>query len=246
MAGHVPATHVFLFVAKTWMPGTIGKWSDAVVRTAMAGHDAEYASHTRCLSRCALARSDSRCQTARKLQPSFAARVSPLPVTFPLLTKRERSAARALIEVCACEAHRLLCEGGSPRGAPAAAISVPGPALSASPNRGSCTQPAPGTWSDTRADQGSVSRGLPRSGLRSFPAGAASCPHIRSHRDAPSWNKTHLFYLCSTSMSSALAIIFHVRKGPPQTGPATPAHRQSTETFVASMMRAHRCCSQPR
>jgi hypothetical protein len=38
MAGLVPAIHVFL-VAKTWMPGTIGERSDAVLRTAMAGHD---------------------------------------------------------------------------------------------------------------------------------------------------------------------------------------------------------------
>jgi hypothetical protein len=38
MAGLVPAIHVFL-EAKAWMPGTIGERSDAVLRTAMAGHD---------------------------------------------------------------------------------------------------------------------------------------------------------------------------------------------------------------
>jgi hypothetical protein len=41
MAGLVPAIHVFLRgdASKTWMPGTIGERSDAVLRTAMAGHD---------------------------------------------------------------------------------------------------------------------------------------------------------------------------------------------------------------
>ena len=40
MAGLAPAIHVFLFVLiKTWMPGTIGERSDAVLRTAKAGHD---------------------------------------------------------------------------------------------------------------------------------------------------------------------------------------------------------------
>jgi hypothetical protein len=40
MAGLVPAIHVFsLAPAKTWMPGNIGELSDAVLRTAMAGHD---------------------------------------------------------------------------------------------------------------------------------------------------------------------------------------------------------------
>jgi hypothetical protein len=38
MAGLVPAIHVFL-AAKTWMPATIGERSDAVLRTAMRGHD---------------------------------------------------------------------------------------------------------------------------------------------------------------------------------------------------------------
>jgi hypothetical protein len=40
MAGLVPASHLFgLWGLKTWMPGTIGERSDAVLRTAMAGHD---------------------------------------------------------------------------------------------------------------------------------------------------------------------------------------------------------------
>jgi len=39
--GLVPAIHVlFHFMqSKTWMPGTIGERSDAVLRTAMPGHD---------------------------------------------------------------------------------------------------------------------------------------------------------------------------------------------------------------
>jgi hypothetical protein len=39
MAGLVPAIHVLLSALKMWMPGTIGERSDAVLRTAMAGHD---------------------------------------------------------------------------------------------------------------------------------------------------------------------------------------------------------------
>jgi len=39
MAGLVPAIHAYLL--KTWMPGTIGERSDAVLRTAMAGHDVD-------------------------------------------------------------------------------------------------------------------------------------------------------------------------------------------------------------
>ena len=41
MAGLVPAIHAFTVQArsKTWMPGTIGERSDAVLWTAMAGHD---------------------------------------------------------------------------------------------------------------------------------------------------------------------------------------------------------------
>jgi hypothetical protein len=39
MAGLVPAIHVFkLSDSKTWIPGTYA-WSDAVLRTATAGHD---------------------------------------------------------------------------------------------------------------------------------------------------------------------------------------------------------------
>src|SRR5215472_14991718 len=41
MAGLVPAIHFFVSGAaqKTWMPATIGERSDAVLRTAMRGHD---------------------------------------------------------------------------------------------------------------------------------------------------------------------------------------------------------------
>jgi hypothetical protein len=39
MAGLVPAIHASLYYAKAWMPGNIGERSDAVLRTAMAGHD---------------------------------------------------------------------------------------------------------------------------------------------------------------------------------------------------------------
>jgi hypothetical protein len=41
MAGLVPAIHVFLaqLAAKTWMPGTQASGSDAVLWTAMPGHD---------------------------------------------------------------------------------------------------------------------------------------------------------------------------------------------------------------
>jgi hypothetical protein len=39
MAGLVPAIHVFESVVKTWMLGTIGERSDAVLGTTMAGHD---------------------------------------------------------------------------------------------------------------------------------------------------------------------------------------------------------------
>src|SRR5262245_22143856 len=35
-----PSTSCFRRVSKTWMPGTIGERSDAVLRPAMAGHDA--------------------------------------------------------------------------------------------------------------------------------------------------------------------------------------------------------------
>jgi hypothetical protein len=43
MAGLVPAIYVFLFfwILKTWMPGAQVSGSDAVLRTAMAGHDDE-------------------------------------------------------------------------------------------------------------------------------------------------------------------------------------------------------------
>jgi hypothetical protein len=38
MAGLVPAIHVFWRYVKTWMPA-IGELRDAVLRTAMRGHD---------------------------------------------------------------------------------------------------------------------------------------------------------------------------------------------------------------
>jgi len=39
MPGLVPGIHVFLYDAKTWMAGTQASGSDAVLQTAMPGHD---------------------------------------------------------------------------------------------------------------------------------------------------------------------------------------------------------------
>jgi len=41
MPGLVPGIHDFYLLRKTWMAGTIGERSDAVLRTAMPGHDAQ-------------------------------------------------------------------------------------------------------------------------------------------------------------------------------------------------------------